>query len=102
MKKSNTGNKKEDQTALNKLSYEKSKEIEREIRKVRNKIEKIEASIDEYERLIKEKENTLANHPGIISEDPAFYESYETAKNNLNEALSAWEKVHEELDSIQK
>ena len=102
VKKSNTGNKKEDQTALNKLSYEKSKEIEREIRKVRNKIEKIEASIDEYERLIKEKENTLANHPEIISEDPAFYESYETAKNNLNEALSAWEKVHEELDNIQK
>lgn len=70
------------------LTYEQSKDRERELRKLRNAVEKIEKEIADLEEQIAAKEATLANG-GAQSAD--FYAEYQALKDRLDERMDAWE-----------
>ena len=70
------------------LTYEQSKDRERELRKLRNAVEKIEKEIADLEEQIATKEATLANG-GAQSAD--FYAEYQALKDRLDERMDAWE-----------
>ena len=72
------------------MSYEQSKDREREQRKLRNAVEKIEKEISELEEQIAVKEALLASG---TPQDGDFYTQYQSLKDRLDERMEAWEKA---------
>ena len=72
------------------MSYEQSKDRERELRKLRNIVEKIEKEISELEEQIAVKEALLASG---TPQDGDFYTQYQSLKDRLDERMEAWEKA---------
>lgn len=72
------------------MSYEQSKDRERELRKLRNAVEKIEKEISELEEQIAVKEALLASG---TPQDGDFYTQYQSLKDRLDERMEAWEKA---------
>lgn len=84
----------------NKMDYEKSKEWERELRKIRTKIEKTEQEIENLEAEIQEIDSKLAD-PNIIQTltlDDNFYKSYQSKKDHLMQKMQLWEDLSLELE----
>ena len=72
------------------MSYEQSKDRERELRKLRNAVEKIEKEISELEEQIADNEALLASG---TPQDGDFYTKYQSLKDRLDERMEAWEKA---------
>lgn len=84
----------------NKMDYEKSKEWEKELRKIRTKIEKTEQEIEKLEEEIQEIDSKLAD-PNIIQTltlDDNFYKSYQSKKDLLMQKMQLWEDLSLELE----
>ncbi|MDD4002167.1 MAG: hypothetical protein PHU35_05190, partial [Bacteroidales bacterium] len=84
----------------NKIDYEKSKEWEKELRKIRTKIEKTEQEIEKLEEEISEIDSKLAD-PNIIQTlilDDNFYKTYQSKKNLLMQKMQLWEDLSLELE----
>ncbi|MPL70059.1 putative ABC transporter ATP-binding protein YheS [bioreactor metagenome] len=84
----------------NKIDYEKSKEWERELRKIRTKIEKTEQEIEKLEEEISEIDSKLAD-PNIIQTltlDDNFYKTYQSKKDLLMQKMQLWEDLSLELE----
>jgi ATP-binding cassette subfamily F protein 3 len=84
----------------NKIDYEKSKEWERELRKIRTKIEKTEQEIESLETEIQEIDSKLAD-PNIIQTltlDDNFYKTYQSKKDLLMQKMQLWEDLSLELE----
>ncbi len=84
----------------NKMDYEKSKEWERELRKIRTKIEKTEQEIESLEAEIQEIDSKLAD-PNIIQTlilDDNFYKTYQSKKDHLMQKMKLWEDLSLELE----
>jgi len=84
----------------NKMDYEKSKEWERELRKIRTKIEKTEQEIEKLEEEISEIDSKLAD-PNIIQTltlDDNFYKTYQSKKDLLMQKMQLWEDLSLELE----
>ena len=80
------------------LSYEQSKDRERELRKLRNAVEKVEKEISELEERIAAKEAQLASGE---AQSPDFYAQYQSLKDRLDERMEAWENATIALDEFQ-
>lgn len=91
---------KENQISENKLNYEKSKEAEKELRKIRNKIEKAEKEIENIEKEIAKMDSDLADPMQIekLSKDQSFYDKYQEKKNLLTKTMQEWETLCLELE----
>ena len=70
------------------LTYEQSKDRERELRKLRSNVEKIEKEIADLEKQIAAKEALLAKGEAQTTD---FYAEYQALKNRLDERMEAWE-----------
>lgn len=84
----------------NKMDYEKSKEWEKELRKIRTKIEKTEQEIESLEIEIQEIDSKLAD-PNIIQTltlDDNFYKTYQSKKDLLMQKMKLWEDLSLELE----
>ncbi|MEA4966848.1 MAG: ABC-F family ATP-binding cassette domain-containing protein [Bacteroidaceae bacterium] len=84
----------------NKMDYEKSKEWEKELRKIRTKIEKTEQEIEKLEEEIQEIDSKLAD-PNIIQTltlDDNFYKTYQSKKDLLMQKMQLWEDLSLELE----
>ncbi len=84
----------------NKMDYEKSKEWEKELRKIRTKIEKTEQEIEKLEEEIQEIDSKLAD-PNIIQTlilDDNFYKTYQSKKDFLMQKMKLWEDLSLELE----
>lgn len=84
----------------NKMDYEKSKEWEKELRKIRTKIEKTEQEIEKLEEEISEIDSKLAD-PNIIQTltlDDNFYKTYQSKKDLLMQKMQLWEDLSLELE----
>ena len=82
------------------MDYEKSKEWERELRKIRTKIEKTEQEIESLEAEIQEIDSKLAD-PNIIQTltlDDNFYKTYQSKKDHLMQKMKLWEDLSLELE----
>lgn len=91
---------KETQISENKLNYEKSKEAEKELRKIRNRIEKAEKEIENIEKEIAKMDSDLADPMQIekLSKDQSFYDKYQEKKNLLTKTMQEWETLCLELE----
>ncbi|MBP1629639.1 MAG: glycosyl transferase family 2 [Bacteroidetes bacterium] len=91
---------KENTISENKISYEKSKEAERELRKIRNQIQKAEQEIENLEKQIHEMDAQLANPKLIdkIQSDNTFFEKYQALKDKLHKTMQDWETLNLELE----
>ncbi|MCQ2297669.1 MAG: ABC-F family ATP-binding cassette domain-containing protein [Bacteroidales bacterium] len=94
-KRSSAAVQKEQPVSQSKLSYQQSKEREKELRKLRNAVAAIEKEIEALEAEIAEKDGVLAS--GQVP-DARFFEDYQGLKDRLEERMNAWEEATIELD----
>jgi ATP-binding cassette subfamily F protein 3 len=91
------------QVSQNKLNWEKRKENEKEIRKVKNQISRCETEIERIETGLKEKESMLGD-PERFSEqilDGSLYKGYEADKSALAREMKRWEELNYELEILE-
>ncbi len=97
----NTGS--SQQVSQNKLNYEKKRESEKEVRKIKNQISRCEAEIGELESLISDKEKMLGEpdkHAQAIR-DGSLYREYEELKVRLAREMKRWEELNYELEIME-
>lgn len=83
-----------------KLSWEKKKEKEKEIRKLENKVRRMEEVINELEKEI-ESMNLLLESPDkktLMGLEQDFFTRYDRKKARLNEEMERWAKLNEEIE----
>lgn len=77
------------------LSYEDQKKV----KGLQNKLSKIESQISDLEKKIqKDDEELVKNHDKLIG-DKNFFTQYDKKKKDLENLMTDWEKVQEEIDS---
>ena len=95
----NTDNTKNDVVSDNKINWEKKRESDKEIRKIKNKVEKCEQEISKIEAEIKRLDKVLANpeeHKAEFNKGD-IYKTYQDLKDKLDEQMLFWEELHTEL-----
>ena len=88
----------------NKLNYEKRKQLERDIRKIKSEITKSEKSIESIETEI-EKSHKILSDPTSYFENPDYEKitkDYEKLKKSLENEMNRWEELHVKLENLQK
>ena len=86
----------------NKENYEKKKESERDLRKIRNQIGRSENEIEQLENKVKILEGMLGDphkHEERIK-DGSLYREYEDIKSRLHAEMEIWEALHTELEKL--
>ncbi len=84
----------------NKINWEKKRESDKEIRKIKNKVDKCEEGISKIEAEIQRLDKVLANpeeHKAEFNKGN-IYQSYQDLKDKLEEQMLEWEKLHSELE----
>ncbi len=87
----------------NKINWEKKKENEKEIRKVKTRITRSEEEIGRLEKEIRAKEGMLGspeNYPDRIR-DGSLYREYEALKTDLEREMKRWEELNYELEILE-
>jgi len=87
-----------------KISYQKRKELDKNIRRTKNRISKLEKEISELEDIRKELDLKLSN-PELFKEltkDPDFFKNYELEKEKITKKENEWERLVSDLDKLQK
>jgi len=86
----------------NKLDWEKKKENDREIRKLRAQIGKCESEIDRLEQEILKKEGMLGTPEKFQEQirDGSLYRDYQKLKETLTREMKRWEELHYELEIL--
>ena len=87
----------------NKLDWEKRRENEKEIRKVKSLIAKCESEIDRLEGEMKLKEGMLGDPEKFQEQiqDGSLYKSYEAVKSSLSREMKRWEELNYELEVME-
>ena len=91
-----------DQSSQNKLDWERRKESEKEIRKVKTQISKTESEIEKLESEMKEKESMMASPEKYQKQiqDGSLYQQYESLKLSLAREMKRWEELNYELEIL--
>ncbi len=94
-----TDNSKNEVITENKINWEKKRESDKEIRKIKNKIQKCEEEISRIETEIERLDRVLANPAEHKKEFEKgdIYKIYEDFKHKLDEQMLLWEELHTEL-----
>ena len=87
-----------------KISWEKRKEREKEIRKLENQVLRSEQEINELEKEITEMDSLLESPDKkvLMGLDQDFFVRYERKKARLNKEMEQWEKLAEKLEKQKK
>lgn len=83
-----------------KESHKPTYESQRKLRTLTNKLSNVEAKISQYEKDIKAMDVRLETAYDQTVADPTFFDQYETKRKELDELMSTWETIHEELEQI--
>ena len=102
VKRVETRNDKAVRTEPGKLSYEEKREQERQLRKVQGQIAKAEEEIAVLEARVADMDRRMADPAahGIDLSDGAVYKEYEALKKQVNDRVSDWERLHNELEQF--
>ena len=89
--------------SLNKANWEKRKENEKEIRKVKSQIARSESEIERLEADMKLKEGMLASPEKYQKQiqDGSLYMEYEDLKRALEREMKRWEELNYELEIVE-
>jgi ATP-binding cassette subfamily F protein 3 len=92
-----------DPVSQNKINWEKRKENEKEVRKVKTQIGKCESEIERLESEIKVKEGMLASPEKYQKkiQDGSLYREYEDLKRLLEREMKRWEELSYELEIME-
>jgi ATP-binding cassette subfamily F protein 3 len=95
----NNDNYKNEVITENKINWEKKRESDKEIRKIKNKIQKCEEDISKIENEIERLDKVLANPEEHKKEFEKgdIYKTYQDLKNKIDEQMLLWEELHTEL-----
>lgn len=90
--------------SVNKISWEKKKESEREVRKIKTQISKTEEEIERLESDMKVKESMLADPTNYQTriQDGSLYSEYQTLKKFHEIEMSRWEQLHTQLQELEE
>lgn len=77
-----------------KMSYEQQKAL----KSLQNKLSKLETQISDLEKKIEKSDKELAQNYETLMNDSQWFSKYEKQKNELEQAMTDWENVQEELD----
>lgn len=93
-----------EQVSINKINWEKRKENEKEIRKVKSQIIKCESEIERLESEIKLKEGILGSPEKYQKQiqDGSLYKEYETLKISMEREMKRWEELNYELEIMEE
>jgi len=93
----------DDTVSENKLNYEKKKQLDRDLRKIKTQIKKAEEEIEKLEAEISEMDKKLANPDNYAKEIASgeLYKSYDLLKQKLVDAMNLWENLEMEADQIE-
>ena len=80
----------------NKLSYNSQKKL----KSLKNKLSKVESSIDNLESEIKDLDHQLELDYDSLTKNVQFFNDYHFKKENLNELMSKWEDIQNEINNI--
>ncbi len=69
-------------------------------KKLQNRLSKIEAEISDLEKMIINDDAQIAENFKLLQEDEQFFKLYNDKKLKVEELMSQWEIVQEEIDSI--
>lgn len=88
----------------NKISYEKRKQLDREIRKQATKVEKAEQEIESIENEISRYDKLLADSDSHkdAAKSTRLFQEYQGLKKDLELKMEVWEQAHLELETMQK
>ena len=97
-----TGEAISDQASVNKQNWERRKENEKELRRIRNQVMKCETEIERIEGAIKIKEGMLAIPEKYQDQirDGSLYREYEELKRALENEMKRWEELSFDLDNL--
>jgi ATP-binding cassette subfamily F protein 3 len=92
-----------EQVSQNKINWEKRRENEKEIRKVRSQIGKCESEIERLESEIKAREEMLGSPDKYQAQirDGSLYREYDTLKVSLEREMKRWEEMQYELEILE-
>jgi ATP-binding cassette subfamily F protein 3 len=83
-----------------KEAHQLSREQEKELKKLKNKLSKIERNIADLETEISKIDLELANNYDEVSARPNFFETYKGKKATLENLMTDWEKVEEQVSNF--
>lgn len=69
-------------------------------KKLQNRLSKIEAEISDLEKKIINDDAQIAENFKLLQEDKRFFDLYNEKKSKVEELMSQWEVVQEQIDSI--
>ncbi len=69
-------------------------------KKLQNRLSKIEAEISDLEKKIINDDAQIAENFKLLHEDKRFFDLYNEKKSRVEELMSQWEVVQEQIDSI--
>jgi len=103
-KKTNKKIEKNIEASSNQISRESRKQLEKDFRKIKNQVEKSEEEIARLEKEIGQTDEMLINPETYktVLADKEFYANYEKLKKQLDAEMKNWEKLHQQLESIEK
>lgn len=95
----NTDNFKNEVITENKINWEKKRESDKEIRKIKNRIQKCEEEISKIEGEIERIDKVLASPEEHKKEFEKgdIYKTYQDLKHKLDKQMLFWEELHTEL-----
>jgi ATP-binding cassette subfamily F protein 3 len=93
----------EESPSQNKLNWEKRKEADRGIRKLKTQISKCESEIERIEASMKTSETKLGMPEKYQDQirDGSLYREYEVLKSELEKEMQNWETLHAELEAAE-
>jgi ATP-binding cassette subfamily F protein 3 len=99
----NTDKLRNDADSENKISWEKKREQDKEIRKINNLIHKCEDEIAKIETEIHRIDKVLANPQEYQAEfnKGDIYKTYQNLKDKLDKQMHEWETLHAQLEVIE-
>ena len=83
-----------------KEAHQLSREQEKELKKLKNKLSKTERDIADLESEIAKIDLELAENYDEVSTRPNFFEKYKAKKADLENLMSDWEKIEEQVSSF--
>jgi ATP-binding cassette, subfamily F, member 3 len=101
-RKANAKSAEGNESSENKVSYERRKQLDREVRKVASKVQKVEEEIASLEKEILKFDALLSdpeNHKDTLKSALMFKE-YQRLKNLLEEKMENWAELHEEMERV--
>ncbi|APG65189.1 glycosyl transferase family 2 [Tenacibaculum todarodis] len=89
-----------EKTPAKKEAHQLSRDQEKALKKLKNKLNKIETEIADLEKEISKIDLQLAENYDEVSSKPNFFENYKAKKKKVEDLMTAWETVEEQVTNF--